>query len=102
MKWYVREERIDGAVRAVITVLGSDKVGIIAKVATFLAEHDINILDISQTTMQNIFTMIMLTDISENKMKFTQLVDELEQLGKGMGVVIRTQHEEIFNSMHEV
>lgn len=88
--------------RAIITVIGSDKVGIIAKVATFLAEQNINILDITQTTMQNIFTMIMLTDISSGKLKFAEIVDALDELGKTLGVEIRAQHEEIFNSMHEV
>jgi len=88
--------------KAVITVIGCDKVGIIAKVATHLAENNVNILDISQTTMQNIFTMIMLADISENKVKFTQLVDSLDELGKQMGVTIRAQHEDIFNSMHKI
>ena len=88
--------------KAVITVIGSDKVGIIARVATLLAENGVNILDISQTTMQDIFTMIMLTDISENKLKFTELVDALDDLGKQMGLSIRAQHEDIFNSMHRI
>ena len=88
--------------KAVITVIGSYKVGIIARVATLLADNGVNILDISQTTMQDIFTMIMLTDISENKLKFTGLVDALDDLGKQMGLSIRAQHEDIFNSMHRI
>jgi len=88
--------------RAVITVIGSDKVGIIARVATLLADNGVNILDISQTTLQDIFTMIMLTDISGNKLKFTELVDALDDLGKQMGLSIRAQHEDIFNSMHRI
>lgn len=88
--------------KAVITVIGSDKVGIIARIATLLADNGVNILDISQTTMQDIFTMIMLTDISGNKLKFTQLVDALDDLGKQMGLSIRAQHEDIFNSMHKI
>jgi len=88
--------------RAVITVIGSDKVGIIARVATLLADNGVNILDISQTTMQDIFTMIMLTDISANKLKFTELVDALDDLGNQMGLSIRAQHEDIFNSMHRI
>ena len=88
--------------KAIITVLGCDKVGIIANVTTLLAENDVNILDITQTTMQDIFTMIMLADISENKLKFTHLVDKLGSLGKKLGVEIRAQHEDIFNSMHEI
>lgn len=88
--------------KAVITVIGSDKVGIIARVATLLADNGVNILDISQTTMQDIFTMIMLTDISGNKLKFTELVDALDDLGIQMGLSIRAQHEDIFNSMHRI
>ena len=88
--------------KAIITVLGSDKVGIIAKVTAFLAENEINILDISQTTMQNIFTMIMLADFSESKLKFKEVVEQLDVIGKSMGVIIKAQHEDIFNAMHEV
>lgn len=88
--------------KAVITVIGKDRVGIIAKVATLLSEHGVNILDISQTTMQDIFTMIMLADISGATVRFTELVDRLAELGQGMGVEIRTQHEDIFNSMHKI
>ncbi len=88
--------------RAVVTVLGSDKVGIIAKVATILAECNVNILDITQTTMQNIFTMIMLVDISSCNIPFAKLVDKLDAEGKAIGVDIKTQHEDIFNSMQEI
>jgi len=88
--------------KAVITVIGSDKVGIIARVATLLADNGVNILDISQTTMQDLFTMIMLTDISGNKLKFTDFVDALDDLGKQMGLSIKAQHEDIFNSMHKI
>ena len=89
--------------RAVITVVGHDKVGIIAEVSACLAKNKINILDISQTIMQgDIFTMIMLTDISNSSVKFREAADELEKLGTKLGVVIKMQHEEIFNSMHEI
>jgi ACT domain-containing protein len=89
--------------RAVITVLGYDKVGIIAKVSAYLAENNINILDISQTIMQkDIFTMIMLTDISDSEIKFQKAVEDLDNMGKELGLEIRMQHEEIFNSMHEI
>ena len=89
--------------RAVITVVGHDKVGIIAEVSTCLAKNEINILDISQTIMQgDIFTMIMLTDISNSSVKFREAAEELEKLGAKLGVVIKMQHEEIFNSMHEI
>ena len=89
--------------RAVITVLGYDKVGIIAKVSAYLAENNINILDISQTIMQkDIFTMIMLTDISGSEVKFQKAVEDLANMGEDLGLEIRMQHEEIFNSMHEI
>ena len=89
--------------RAVITVVGHDKVGIIAEVSSYLAQNKINILDISQTIMQgDIFTMIMLTDISDSLVKFRETADGLEKLGEKLGVIIKMQHEEIFNSMHEI
>ena len=89
--------------RAVITVVGRDKVGIIAEVSSYLAQNKINILDISQTIMQgDIFTMIMLTDISDSSVKFRETADVLEKLGEKLGVIIKMQHEEIFNSMHEI
>lgn len=88
--------------KAVVTVLGCDKVGIIARVAAILAENSVNILDITQTTMQDIFTMIMLVDISECKIGFAKLVDMLSEEGKKIGVDIKTQHYDIFKSMQEI
>lgn len=88
--------------KAIITVLGADKVGIIAAVATYLAENDINILDISQTTMQNIFTMIMMVDISNSKSTFDTLHSEFKEMGDRLGVKIQIQCTEIFNSMHKI
>lgn len=88
--------------KAVITVIGHDKVGIIAKVSALLSESNVNILDISQTIMQDIFTMVMITDVENANIKFTDLVDKLADLGKDMGVEIRCQHEDIFNSMHKI
>ncbi len=88
--------------KAVVTVLGSDKVGIIAKVATLLAQNNVNILDITQTIMQDIFTMIMLVEITDSSVPFSQLVDILDGAGKEIGVEIRTQHEDIFKSMQEI
>ncbi len=88
--------------KAVVTVLGCDKVGIIARVAAILAENNVNILDITQTTMQDIFTMIMLVDISECKVGFPHLVDTLDSEGKEIGVDIKTQHYDIFKSMQEI
>ena len=88
--------------KAIITVIGKDKAGIIAKVSTKLAENDINIEDISQTIMQSYFTMVMLVEISNSKLEFTQLVSEMKTLGQEIGVDIYAQHEDIFNSMHKI
>ncbi len=88
--------------KAVITVIGNDKVGIIAKVSALLSECNVNILDITQTIMQDIFTMVMITDVANSNIKFTDLVDKLADLGKEMGLDIRCQHEDIFNSMHKI
>ncbi len=88
--------------RAVITVLGKDKVGIIATISRILAESNVNILDISQTLMQDVFTMIMLTDISDSNIAFNDLSDKLEAAGKEIGLYVKIQHEDIFNSMHRI
>lgn len=88
--------------RAVVTVMGNDKPGIIAKTSTLLAENDVNILDITQTIVQNIFTMVMLVDISNSKQEVSALAESLNNLGKILGVEIRIQHEDIFNSMHRI
>ena len=88
--------------RAVITVIGTDRVGIIAGVSTILAESNVNILDITQTIMQGLFTMIMLVDISEAKISFEQLSSRLSAKGDELGLKIRVQHEDIFKSMHEI
>lgn len=88
--------------RAVITVLGGDSVGIIARVSGLLAENEINILDISQTIMQNIFTMIMLVDLSKSKKTVGELDEALEACGSELGVSVTIKHEELFNSMHRI
>ncbi len=88
--------------KAIITVIGKDKSGIIAKVSTKLAENDINIEDISQTIMQGFFTMVMLVDFSGSKLEFTTLVSDMKELGESIGVDIYVQHEDIFNSMHKI
>jgi len=88
--------------RAVVTVMGNDKPGIIAKTSTLLAENNVNILDITQTIVQNIFTMVMLVDISQSKQEVSVLADSLNTLGADLGVEIRIQHEDIFNSMHRI
>ncbi|MEF2968433.1 ACT domain-containing protein [Paenibacillus sp. M1] len=88
--------------RGIITVLGNDKVGIIAKVCSYLAEQNVNILDISQTIVQNYFNMMMIVDISAPAKSFEELVVELQQVGEEIGVQIKIQHEDIFNTMHRV
>ncbi len=88
--------------KAVITVIGKDKVGIIARVSALLSESNANILDITQTIMQDIFTMVMITEVENINIGFTQLADKLADLGKEMGLEIRCQHEDIFNSMHKI
>jgi ACT domain-containing protein len=88
--------------RAVITVLGCDRVGIIAGVTAVLAESNTNILDISQTIMSDIFTMIMMVDLSASSIDSQQLQEKLAQKGKELGVEVRLQREEIFRSMHRI
>lgn len=88
--------------KAVITVIGEDKVGIIAKVTGVLAEDGINILDISQTILNNYFTMIMITDISKMSVNFEELNSKLSELGTQIGVTIKIQHQDIFNAMHKI
>lgn len=88
--------------KAIITVLGCDRIGIIADITALLAKNKINILDISQTIMQDIFTMIMLTDISECQKTLSELEEEMEKMGKEIGVSITVQHSDIFHSMHRI
>lgn len=88
--------------RAVITVVGQDKVGIIYEVSRALAENDVNILDISQTIMQDMFTMIMLVNIDKTKVSVLELTSVLDKVGEKKGVSIKLQHEDLFNSMHKI
>lgn len=88
--------------KSVITVIGKDKVGIISSISSLLADMKINILDISQTIMQDIFTMIMIVDISGSDVPFSQISDRLSNLGENMELSIRIQHDDIFNSMHKI
>ncbi|WP_022767045.1 MULTISPECIES: ACT domain-containing protein [unclassified Butyrivibrio] len=88
--------------KTIITVVGKDTVGIIAKVCTYLAESGINILDISQTIVSGYFNMMMIVDMSKTAKEFNTVADDLETLGKDIGVVIKCQREEIFDSMHRV
>lgn len=88
--------------RTIITVVGKDTVGIIAKVCTYLAENGINILDISQTIVQDYFNMMMIVDMAKMSKAFETVSDELAEVGKGLGVQIKAQREEIFNMMHRI
>jgi ACT domain-containing protein len=88
--------------KGVITVLGKDKVGIIAQVCTKLAQCSVNILDISQTILQDYFTMVMIVDCSATPFGMDQLVVELEELGQTIGVEIRFRRDDIFQAMHRI
>ena len=89
-------------IKAVITVVGHDRVGIIAAVSARLTEFNVNILDISQTVMQDYFTMITMTDITNLNTSFGEFADAMGELGDEIGMKIRVQHEDIFNSMHRI
>ena len=88
--------------KTIITVVGHDAVGIIAKVCVYLADHGINILDISQTIVSGYFNMMMIVDIAGMEIGFGELSEDLEALGKEMGLIIKCQKEEIFDMMHRV
>ena len=88
--------------KTIITVVGQDTVGIIARVCTYLAANNINILDISQTIVQGYFNMMMIVDTNEATKKFGDMADDLEALGSEIGVVIKCQKEEIFDKMHRI
>ena len=88
--------------KAIVTVVGKDRIGIIANVCTLLAHYQVNILDISQTVMQGYFTMMMAVDVSECKVPLAELVEIMEALGKDMGLSIRVQREDIFEAMYRV
>ncbi|MBO4954478.1 MAG: ACT domain-containing protein [Clostridia bacterium] len=88
--------------RAVISVMGKDQSGIIAKVATALSDAEVNILDISQTILQDVFAMIMLVDLTNCKMNFRDLVECLNAVGREKNVTIHLQKEEVFESMHHI
>jgi ACT domain-containing protein len=88
--------------RAVITVIGADMVGILAKVSNICFENNINIADVSQSILQELFAMIMLVDLSASKITCSELSDKMDILGKEMGLSIHVMHENIFNSMHRI
>lgn len=88
--------------KTVVTVVGHDTVGIIAKVCTYLADHNINIEDISQTIIQGYFNMMMIVDTSKADVEAERLSKDLGAIGDEIGVIIRCQHEDIFNMMHRI
>ena len=88
--------------KTIITVVGQDTVGIIAKVCTYLANNKVNVLDISQTIVQGYFNMMMIADTTNSPKSIGELGKELEQIGEEIGVVIRCQREEIFTKMHRI
>jgi ACT domain-containing protein len=88
--------------KTIITVVGKDTVGIIARVCTYLADNGINVLDISQTIVSGYFNMMMIADMGGAKKPFSQISDEMDQLGEEIGVSIKCQREEIFEKMHRI
>lgn len=88
--------------RTIITVVGKDTVGIIAKVCTYLADQQVNILDISQTIVQGFFNMMMIVDMEKSEKPFEDLSADLEKIGEDIGVRIKCQREEIFTKMHRI
>ena len=88
--------------RTIITVVGKDTVGIIAKVCTYMADHQINILDISQTIIQGFFNMMMIVDTSKMTIDYATMIEEITRLGEDTGVQIKCQREDIFDKMHRI
>ena len=88
--------------KAIITVVGKDTVGIIAKVCTYLAENGVNVLDISQTIVSGYFNMMMIVDLGGAKKSFADISDDLDKVGEEIGVAIKCQREEIFEKMHRI
>ena len=88
--------------RTIITVVGKDTVGIIAKVCTYMADHQINILDISQTIIQGFFNMMMIVDTTRMTIDYATMIEEITKLGEDTGVQIKCQREDIFDKMHRI
>lgn len=88
--------------KAVITVIGKDNVGILHKVSGICAEYNANVLEVTQSVLQDMFAMIMLADITNMTGDFSALVDRMDSLGKELNLSIHTMHEDIFNSMHTI
>ena len=88
--------------KTIITVVGKDTVGIIAKVCTYLSEGSVNVLDISQTIVSGYFNMMMIADMNKSQKSVSEVSDDLDKLGTEIGVIIKCQREEIFDSMHRI
>ena len=88
--------------KAVVTVVGRDTIGILAKITAVCAEHNANVIDVTQSVMQDLFTMVMLLDISKINSDFSELQNMLYDLGDKIGMKIHVMHEDIFNSMHHI
>ena len=88
--------------KAIVSVISRDTTGIIARVSGILYENNVNILDISQSVMREIFSMVMMIDISNSAVPFSELIDQLDGLGKEMNMVVHTMHQDIFNAMHQI
>ncbi len=88
--------------RAVVAVIGKDTVGILAKVSGICAQSNANVMDVTQTIMQDLFAMTMLIDITKLNVDYIEFADKLSRLGEGMGLQIHVMHEDIFNSMHKI
>ena len=88
--------------RAVVAVIGKDTVGILAKVSTICAEYNGNVIEVTQSVLQDMFAMIMMVDISDLNVEFTVLADRMTKLGEELGLSIHTMHEDIFDAMHRI
>ncbi|WP_138160678.1 ACT domain-containing protein [Peptoniphilus catoniae] len=88
--------------KAVITFIGNDKIGIVHKATEILVKYHLNIVDINQTIMDDYFTMIMIVDISESTVEFSEIVRAFTELGEEIGMYIKVQHEDIFKAMHQI
>jgi ACT domain-containing protein len=88
--------------RAVVTVIGKDMVGILARISTICAENGVNVIEVTQSVMQDLFAMIMMIDISKSSLPFNELSDKLTAIGSDMNQTVHVMHEDIFNSMHRI
>jgi len=88
--------------KTIVSVIGKDSVGIISKVSSICAEHNVNIIDITQSVLQDMFVMVMLTEISDIKSSFADFSNKMKELGTKSGLDIRVMHEDVFNSMHRI